>query len=618
MKSLMRLLGKMLADASVWCSTSTTRDLETVSRRVKHEGISFLMITLPTYSEDFERSLREGRIASNSFLSFKKRGALPLFLGGLLRQVFDPVSGVLLDTPSTSAIWFVRQICLMSKKISYECTDARVANAFARYVETNESCREWERIHQSELCSIVGADLLLSPVGPVSSFSPELASFREVAGMLWSGILRDEIFSPENLVPKHGPGATAEHIIGNDKYAIQHWHLRQEECFPSDLFIIPNWDYSDLLGDVTYLTPEQELPVRVIHVPKTLKTPRIIAIEPVCVQYAQQAVMEKLVPILENHESLHGSLGFTDQTVNQKLALSSSSDGRLATIDLKDASDRVSSQLVYAMLESAPHFRECVFSCRSIRADVPGYGIQSLARFASMGSALCFPIEAMVFYTIILSSIARSKGHRLTPSLLREITKSVRIYGDDIIIPVEYVHIVTNELEWFNLRVNASKTFGTGKFRESCGMDAFDGTPVTPVYLRKMLPTSRLQTGEVISTISFRNQLYEAGCWETVAFLDSLLERLIPFPQVSKESSLQGRHSFLKSEEKGRWDPNLHHYLVKGIVVKSVKRPSVLDGPFALMKWFLKRGDKPFEDKNHLQFGGRPLSVYTKTKWALP
>jgi hypothetical protein len=334
-------------------------------------------------------------------------------------------------------------------------------------------------------------------------------------------------------------------------------------------------------------------------------------------QYTQQAVLEILVPLLENRRNLFGSLGFTDQTVNQDLALKSSFDGSLATIDLQDASDRVPAQLVYEMLTSAPHFREIVFACRSLRADVPGFGTQSLYRFASMGSALCFPIEAMVFYTIVISAIVRSKGCRCSKSLIREISEHVRIYGDDIIIPVEYVHIVKNELEWFNLRVNDRKSFDTGKFRESCGMDAYDGTPVTPVYLRHALPTSRRDTEAIISTVSFRNQLFSAGCWETVRYLDDRLKELIPLPPVGRRSPVLGRHTFSSiPDDACRWDSKLHRWLVKGHVVKSQKRPSVIDGPFALMKWFLKRGSDPIFDKDHLRYGGRPVAVYTKLQWA--
>ncbi len=623
MKSLTRLLGKVLEDSSTWCSTSTTRDLVTVTRRVEHEGLSFLMITLPNFCADFERSLAEGKVTDDMFAGFGRHGALPRFLGGLLRRVFNTGDGTLLDDPDVNAIYFIRQVCLISKKIEHPCSDARVSEAWRRFVQTNDEVRQWETDLNDVFRSRWDSDTSTYEVGPqwAGSTPPQMHSFREVATLAWNEtVFPPDLFRPESLVPRHGPGATAERVSANRKYEQTVWHRRLEPYFPLDLFGVPSWNFTEELEKYTVVTPELETPVRVVQVPKTLKTPRIIAIEPVCMQYTQQALLEVVVPLLETSRAFAGALGFTDQTVNQKLALASSADGRLATIDLKDASDRVSAQLVFEMLAHVPLFRDALFACRSIRADVPEHGVIPLYRFASMGSAMCFPVEAMVFYTIVVSAIARSMGTRLTPKLLREISGSVRIYGDDIIVPVEYVQQVKSELEWFNLRVNANKTFGTGKFRESCGMDAYGGTDVTPRYQRQALPTSPLHTQQIISAVSLRNQLYKAGCWKATAYLDTLLERLIPFPTVLDTSALLGRKSFLGLDprEPTRWDANLHYNVVKGVVVKARARASALDGPGALMKHFLKRGKLPFKDKKHLAYAGRPVSVYTKKQWALP
>jgi hypothetical protein len=356
----------------------------------------------------------------------------------------------------------------------------------------------------------------------------------------------------------------------------------------------------------------------VISVPKTLKSPRIIAIEPVCVQYTQQAVMEILVERLESYDLTKGHVNFTDQTVNQALARTSSMDKSLATIDLKDASDRVSARLVWEMLASQPVFREVVFACRSLKADVPGHGVIPLSRFASMGSALCFPIEAMVFYTIVVSAIHRAERYPLTLNGLNKARKGVRVYGDDIIIPVEYVQSVISELEWFNLRVNTNKSFWNGNFRESCGLDAYDGIPVTPVYVRQKFPQSRHDVEELISTVSLANQLYKAGYWKSAAYVRSLVEQLATVPHVAENSSILGWHSVTNSYEVTRWDKQLHRWTVKGLVVSAPARKDPLDGVPALMKFFLKRGTEPYHDEKHLERYGRPLSVYTKARWAQP
>jgi len=630
MKSLTRLLGKILADARVWCSASTSRDFLTITTRIKHEGLSFLGITLPTFCNDFERSLADGLVDSNAFLGFRKRGALPRFLGGLLCQVFDSGTGRLLDSPSELAIHFIRQICLTCKKIEYTCSDARIRSVYEGYIETNSGVQEWESENSSWLLNQVDDPLSATAEMTYLVNPPEINHFNEVAGILWnSHTLGYSRWLPENLVPKHGPGATAEKISGNRKFDFATWHNRLEPYFPSDLFAIPSWNFVGKLDDMTYLDPEQETPVRVIHVPKTLKGPRVIAMEPVCMMYTQQALMRTLVPLLESSPEFSGALGFTDQTVNQEWARIASESGSYATIDLKDASDRVSAALVNQMLRNAPLFREAVFACRSTSAGVPGYGVVPLYRFASMGSGMCFPIEAMLFYTIAVSAISRATGNRITRASLTKISESVRVYGDDIIVPTEYALFVQSELERFNLRVNRNKTFDSGKFRESCGMDAYNGMRVTPVYARQMLPTARSNTKEMLSVVSMRNQFYEQGLWQTAAFLDEWIRDLIPFPNVDKTSPIIGRYSFLGRDEGTHFHPYYQTYMVKGLVVKSTQKKSVLDDFGALMKCFLHggsenpvldllRGRQPHLPEGHLEYYGRPESVYTKIQWALP
>jgi len=144
MKSLMRLLECVLADAGTWCSTSTTRDFETVTRRVEHEGISFITITLPVFCQDFESCLDIGRVDSSFFLGFKRNGALPAFLQGLLSQVFDASDGTLLEEVNHLAVHAVRQICLLNKKVLLPCSKERERKAFDSYLETDRSVLAFE------------------------------------------------------------------------------------------------------------------------------------------------------------------------------------------------------------------------------------------------------------------------------------------------------------------------------------------------------------------------------------------------------------------------------------------------------------------------------------------
>lgn len=47
------LLERLIRESGEICSVDTTRDIETVTRRVGDQGLSFLTITLPAFESDF-------------------------------------------------------------------------------------------------------------------------------------------------------------------------------------------------------------------------------------------------------------------------------------------------------------------------------------------------------------------------------------------------------------------------------------------------------------------------------------------------------------------------------------------------------------------------------------
>jgi hypothetical protein len=429
----------------------------------------------------------------------------------------------------------------------------------------------------------------------------------------------DKLIHDGDVIPKHGPGATADGLIGNNKYQLREWTDRLETIFPAMEFLFPSPShYLEGYGDVHYRDPGSEIPVKVITVPKTQKAPRIIAIEPSAMQYAQQAILEPLVQHLER-SYVRDMIGFTDQVPNQNMACKGSEQNSdLATLDLSDASDRVSNQLVRSMLLDHPYLHKAVDATRSRRARVPGHGVIRLSKFASMGSALCFPFEAMVFLTIIFLGIEKELNVPLTRNSIKEFSGRVRVYGDDIIVPVDCVDSVIHHLEHFGARVGSDKSFWIGRFRESCGKEYFEGTDVSVVKCRRMFPTSLNDAPEIISLVSLRNQFYQNGFWQTARFLDSVIQKVLPyFPVVAESSSVLGRYSFLGYETQRECE-YLHRPLVKGYVVSSRLPHNSVDGVGALLKCFLKRGNLPVADRRHLERSGRPRSVDIKARWAQP
>jgi len=374
---------------------------------------------------------------------------------------------------------------------------------------------------------------------------------------------------------------------------------------------------NEYLDHIDFLEPERERPVRVIDVLKTHKTPRLIAMEPTCMQYTQQALSMLLVDKLQRDDILGELIGFDDQIPNQEMAREGSLTGLLATLDLSEASDRVVNRHVIEMMTSAGLFRDAVQDCRSTKADVRGEVI-NLTKFASMGSALTFPIEAMYFLALICIGIEDALKRPLTRRDLKSLVGSVRVYGDDIIIPVKYVPFVVSSLESFSLRVNMDKSFWTGKFRESCGKEYYNGYDVSLVKVRSYIPSQRTEFSEIISTVSTSNQFHQTGLWNTAKWLGDVIEGLIPFPVVLESSPVLGKWSFTDSYQVDRLHGDLHSPLVRGAVVSSKKIRRETDDIWALLKWFLKEGEQPFFDKDHLKFSGRPIDVSIKIRWASP
>lgn len=598
MKSLMELWTTLAIELASRCATSATRDIKTVSGRVEHEGFAFMTITLPSFGKDFERSLDQGRVDRQDFQGFSWKSGLPAFLQGFLCRVFDASSGRLLDSPDVDAIHAVRQLTLLYSKLFLLPTKEREAAAMDGFIQ----CEQEVTSHTA----ILGADAEMRQ------------AFRRVANIVLGRMLRNVdllIQDPHNIVPSHGPGATADRKIGNSKYYHDTWPRRLDRVFSIENMILPSPSYFEELENVRFLEPEDELPVRVISVPKTQKTPRIIAIEPTAMQYAQQAVRRLLYEEVERDNLLNTFIGFTDQEPNQLLAQRGSLYGDLATLDLSEASDRVSCLHVDDLLAFTPSLSEAVFACRSTKADVKGHGVIPLSKYASMGSALSFPLEAMVFITIIFLAIEETLNRPLTRKDVESFRGKVRVFGDDIIVPVDLVAPVTRLLEAFGLKVNRRKSFWTGKFRESCGKEYYDGFDVSIVKVRELAPSSLEDVRECISWVSLSNQLYMAGCWQTVRWLDSLLSGILKdFPVVLPTSPVLGRHSFMGYQAQktgGRYQAPL----VKGLVIRNPLPDNPVDGAPALLKVFLTRGVEPSEDKEHLRRSGRPRAQHLKRGW---
>ena len=605
MKSLRNLWSELAREMASMCHTSAERDIATVAFRVEHEGLSFFTITLPSFAKDIERCLELGRFGDEACSGFKRdRSGLPRFLGGFLHHVFSTDGAVQPTSQSmVDSLLAIRQLCYLFSKIELPCSPARRLKAIVDYKTADQETGIWEDSID---------DGLYNDLTRMSGLL-----FRDALNVLDAKIYNLDI------VPRHGPGAVAERLRGNAKFDLRTWPARLEAEFSFSAFGIPNPRYHELVDvccTVQFPERDEELPSRVILVPKTMKTPRVIAAEPAALQYMQQAIMQSLVPLLEGDPVCGPMIGFTDQSINQGMARVASVDQELATLDMSEASDRVSLRQVSSLLQFFPNAERAFRAVRSEKAVLPTGEVLPLRKFASMGSALCFPAEAMCFLSAIFIGIERSmlrRGvlrQRLTRKEILSFHGRVRVYGDDILIPVDCVSDVVQVFQSLGWKINQTKSFWTGKFRESCGGDFYDGSDITPIRIRRMPPASQRDVSEVVSWVSSRNQLYMAGFWRTAGYLDRVLGSILKFyPVVGPRSDLLGRVTALDLTRRPvrRMHPYYQVPVERGYVVRDKIPTSPISEVGALLKCLIQPG----RDDKHLTHAGRPLAVDTKLTW---
>ncbi len=559
--------------------------------RVAHEGDSFLTITLPSFASDFERSLELGRVPSDAFFGFKKRHGLPVFLRGFLYGVFDKRTAVVLERVDPEAVRSIRQLCLVFKKVEFPTTPKRDRKAARKYKETEDALNQVEANLSDQ---------------QVRNFN---LAFRTLYSSTLNSLTRD--IESLDLQMRHGPGSVQDRLHGNRKFDFPTWTERLEPIFPYGFYCSHNWAAKP--RPRALLSPELEPPVKVVFVPKTQTSPRVIAMEPTHMQYVQQGIMAALVPLLEGCE-FGPSQGFSDQEPNRALAREGSVSGALSTIDLSEASDRVLNSLVVGAMKPWPTVNDAIQACRSARSVLPDGSLVTLKKFASMGSALCFPIEVMTFSAIVLVGLQKA-GYSLSGALELYRVGKVRVYGDDIIVPTDSVQDVEDSLEAYGLLVNRSKSFSKGKFRESCGGDFFAGEWVTPVRVRQGPPTTFGHAKEIVSWSATANQLWTQGYERAAEYMHHAVESLLGvYPLIGPASSLLGRLSF--SPQVDRFNTKLFRAESRGFEPARPALSTMPDADGCLFKTLRWRWADPTQ-RDHLVRGGRSSSYVLQKRWSL-
>jgi hypothetical protein len=242
----------------------------------------------------------------------------------------------------------------------------------------------------------------------------------------------------------------------------------------------------------------------------------------------------------------------------------------------------------------------------------------SLRKFAAMGAAVTFPVQSIVYATLAIAAVVVTKGWTVSSKNIRRASRVIQVYGDDIIVPASTGQVLFFLLEHLWFKVSKTKTFTEGNFRESCGMDAFQGYDVTPAYVLEPFDQSR--PSSVSSVLEASNNFFKKGLWVAAEYL----QRTIPYkwqnmlPVVRYGEVGFGLCSFAGSSIdhlKGRWNRDFQRieYRVAHLKTKcSTHRPTEQD---ALHQWF---NDEPDPTTKWVPGHVRRVAQQVGYSWTLP
>ncbi len=544
------------------------KDLSYLRRASEDRGLSYFTITLPAFGKAFDRALSNGEfLASEVPQGIPMIQKRPKLFGTLYKNIFAD-DGMLKQHPCVQSVAYFRQLCFMAKKLRVQCAPHYVKETLDEFFKIEDrmlpphadtwdsDAPMWGERRGHPIYGVPGLpctqQLSFLDAQPTRLFPWD--SLRHLCRRVFSQVGTPDWWS---ILPKHGPGATAEKL-GKEfvsKYEFPNWPKRLDNWFPYDWFGSGSFD-------APVPDSDREVPSRLIAVPKTHTGPRLICAEPVAHQWMQQGIRGWLEERIDR-TVLGRSVSLRNQEYSREGALRASIDGHSCTIDLSAASDRLSCRLVEYVFQGS-EVLDGIHACRTkllsqtLSAEHPR--VLKLKKFSTMGSALTFPVQSIVFAILTVYALRVAEGREDDWSNWEADFDRVRVYGDDIIAPTHAYSAITSLLSECGLKVNNAKSYSEGFFRESCGMDAFMGVDVTPA---RLLETYDGSATSMAATVETSNNFHKRGYWATAQVVANQLspQELKLLEVVGDEVGGLGLYSFQggsRAHLKRRWNPYLH------------------------------------------------------------
>jgi len=381
-----------------------------------------------------------------------------------------------------------RQLERLDKRVNLSVEDARLEqNAYENFIAVNEQASQPIDFTREE-------------------FGYILSDAREFIERALLHVRKDSVIplclDYEYLIRlwKFGPGAMrgtdSTHIVDklNDRFVTVTRNCRHHATFVLN---------STTLGLMHYANSSSGKGLKVvdgskmIFVPKDRTKFRAICSEPginMCMQLAAATYIEQALAGLGNKIS--------DQSFRNKYAAFLGSLGplhnraeltphELSTIDLKNASDLIRPSLIKELWPEDWYCLLMQLRCERTRIDLSDGTSRSvdLHMLSTMGNGFTFPVMTLTLLALCYGVFRETEGRRNPKTKWRRFMRmpnSYMVFGDDIIVPTESYPRMCEVLQMCGLVVNEAKSYASGGFRESCGLDSYLGVDITPFYVESL------------------------------------------------------------------------------------------------------------------------------------
>lgn len=496
-----------MASSSAYPEVELCRDVEEIRHRASREGLSFLTKTCPSYAKAIDIALATGTVLQVRGFKTRGRTPLPLFLGWWIAQLFDLNGCERSDAPA-GVLGKLRQTLYLFYKLELPIEEDQANDVINLFRATDSSLPDSMPDQDDATAWILreAKNLIARVLGPVDPLGADFA-------------------------PRHGPGAVATGEKCYEKPFFRRLYSRLEKSFPLADYFFYNYSHlCDRLQELSSFESMEAGTAKVVLVPKDSRGPRLISCEPLEYQWIQQGLMRCMVKAISRHPLTSSRVNFIDQTINRKLALEGSKGVPIATLDMKEASDRVSLVLVRELFPS--RWYDALYACRSSATRLPSGEVIALKKFAPMGSAVCFPVESLIFWALSVATIMN-----MEPELSRwNACSQVYVFGDDLIVPLKNQERIRQILPKLDLKFNDAKCCVAGSFRESCGCDAYKGVDVTPLRI-KCTWDNRLAGMAYPAWVSYHNEACRRGLFRLADLIAGRIQKSRRTPYASSEAS---------------------------------------------------------------------------------